>query len=438
MSAASLEHGSGRSAVGVWSVALSVYVLAVFHRSSLAVAGLVATDRFGISGAQLATFAMLQLLVYAGMQIPVGLMLDRFGPRRVMLTGITTLTLAQAGFAFADTYAEALVARVFVGAGDAMVFVCVLRLVTNWFAPHRVPLMTQMTGFVGQLGAIVAAAPMTWALHRLGWTSAYLLTASIGVLLTVALVAVVHDSPARRIHNGPPLIASEVVPVIKDAWGDTGTKLGFWTHFTSQFSATVLGLLWGYPFFVVGQGASPTTAALLLTALTLSAMCAGPCIAWLVANRPFHRSTMVLVIVAAMATMWAVVLLWPGDAPTPLLFALVVVVGVGGPGSMVAFDFVRTLNEPSRLGSSTGLVNQGGFIASLITVVAIGLVVDALSPGAGYSAHAFTWAMSVQYVLWAVGLVQIVRYRRRVRAFVAVDDPDGFAAMRAGGRLLRR
>ncbi|MCW2801605.1 MAG: transporter, partial [Aeromicrobium sp.] len=81
-------------AYGIWIVALLVYLLAVFHRSSLAVAGLAATDRFGISAAQLAVFTMLQLMVYAGMQIPVGLLVDRFGPRRVLLTGAVTLTLA--------------------------------------------------------------------------------------------------------------------------------------------------------------------------------------------------------------------------------------------------------------------------------------------------------------------------------------------------------
>ena len=71
----------------VWGIALAAYVVAIFHRSSLAVAGLAAADRFDISAAQLATFTMLQLLVYAGMQIPVGLLVDRYGPRAVMLAG---------------------------------------------------------------------------------------------------------------------------------------------------------------------------------------------------------------------------------------------------------------------------------------------------------------------------------------------------------------
>ena len=172
-----------------------IYVLAVFHRSSLGVAGLVATERFDISATQLATFTMLQLLVYAGMQVPVGLLIDRFGPRSVLLCGLVLMTLAQAAFAFADNYAVALLARAFVGVGDAMTFICVLRLVSSWFPVRRIPIVTQLTGTLGQLGAVVAAIPMTWALGHLGWTPAYLGAAAIGVVLIVALLLLLGDAP---------------------------------------------------------------------------------------------------------------------------------------------------------------------------------------------------------------------------------------------------
>ena len=109
-----------------------------------------------------------------------------------------------------------------------------------------------------------------------------------------------------------------------------------------------------------------------------------------------------------------------------LLAALVVVVGVGGPASMVGFDLGRSFNPPDRLGAATGIINQGGFVASLLLVVAIGLVLDWRTPGAStdYAPGAFRWAMSVQYVLWAVGLTQIWRYRRRTRAQLLAEDPD--------------
>ena len=430
----SAVHPSRRRSLSIWGIALLVYILAVFHRSSLAVAGLAATERFDITASQLASFTMLQLLIYAAMQIPVGLLLDRFGPRRVLMTGIVVLTLAQVGFAFAGTYGAGLLARLFVGAGDALIFICVLRLVTTWFAPKQIPLMTQITGFFGQLGAVAAAVPMTLALRELGWTNSYLIAASVGVVLGAALFLVVRDTPEARVSSGPRITAREVTQSLRAAWSEAGTRLGFWTHFTSQFSGTVFALLWGYPFLVRGQEVSPTTAGLLLTLLTVSTMLAGPVVGWTVGNRPFHRSTLVLSIISAIVTVWTVVLLWPGPAPLPLLVLLVFVVGVGGPGSMVAFDFARTFNPPARLGSATGIVNQGGFLASLLAVIAIGLALDAQPPAAdgGYAAHSFTWAMSVQYVLWLIGGAQIWRYRRRARANLASQDPEAFEALRMG------
>lgn len=403
-----------------------VYLLAVFHRSSLAVAGLAAADRFHIGASQLATFTMLQLLVYAGMQIPVGLLVDRFGSRAVLLTGAMILTLAQAGFAFADSYGLALVARLFVGMGDAMTFICVLRLVNTWFAPRRIPIITQLTGVLGQSGAILAAVPMTWALANLGWTKSYLLAASLGIVLSVALLLVVHDAPGSRSLRGPAMSAGLIRKSLLASWRHPGTRLGFWMHFSTQFSATTLGLLWGYPFFVRGEGQSKEVAGLLLTLMVLAVMSAGPVLGWRITVQPWHRSTLVLGIVLSIVAVWTVVLTWSGNAPLWLLVVLVVVTGVGGPASMIGFDLGRTSNPPARLASATGIINQGGFYASLVLVIAIGLILDWRTPGGGnnYTPSAFRWAMSFQYVLWTVGLLQIWRYRRRARARVLSDDPD--------------
>jgi MFS family permease len=378
---------------------------------------------------------MLQLLVYAGMQIPVGLLVDRFGSRSVLLVGLVLMTLAQGGFAFAHSYPVALLARAFVGIGDAMTFICVLRLVSSWFPLRRIPLITQLTGTLGQLGAIGAAVPMTWALSHLGWTRAYLTAASVGVVLTVAVLALLHDAPAGRNLRGPRLSLATVRESLVTSWAQPGTRLGFWMHFTSQFSSTTLSLLWGYPFFVRGEGRSPATAGLLLTMIVVAIMVSGPILGWLVGSHPWHRSTTVLSIVATIVVVWTVVLVWPGDAPLGLLVLLAFVVGMGGPASVIGFDVGRTSNPAHRLASATGIINQGGFYATLWLVVAIGLVLDWRTPGSGtdYPASAFRWAMSLQYLLWAAGLVQILRYRRRARALhlseLAIDAAEASAAV---------
>ncbi len=194
-----------------------------------------------------------------------------------------------------------------------------------------------------------------------------------------------------------------------------GHRLGLWTHFVTQFSGTVFGLLWGFPFLVVGEGVPPATAGLLLSLLVLAGMVVGPVLGQLVGTWPLRRSVLVLTIVGSTATAWTVVLAWPGRAPLWLLVVLVLVLSTNGPGSVVGMDYARTENPPDRIGSASGIVNVGGFVASLTMVLLIGAVLGALSSGAAYTLEAFRVAFCVQYLLWAVGLYGVFSQRRLLR-----------------------
>src|SRR6478735_6385568 len=163
----------------VWAVGLSAYVVAVLHRTSLGVAGLDAQDRFHIGAGALASFAVLQLLVYAGLQVPVGLLLDRFGSLRLVVGGGLIMAVGQMLMATADGVGGAVLARVLVGAGDAMTFISVLRLVPPWFPPSRAPVLTQLTGIVGQTGQVLSAFPLVALLHSRGWTTAFTSVAAL-------------------------------------------------------------------------------------------------------------------------------------------------------------------------------------------------------------------------------------------------------------------
>ena len=400
----------------VWSAAISVYILAVFHRTSLGVAGLVAAERFHISSAQLATFTMVQLLVYATMQIPVGAMLDRVGAKKLLVTGVTLMTGGQFAFAFAGTFGAGVAARVFVGMGDAMIFISLVQLVALWFPPARTAMITQLTGVLGQLGALVATAPLSAALHSFGWTRAYAAAAGVGVILGIVLIVVVRDSPYED-HHRDEVKMQAVGRALKLAWAEPGTRLGLWSHFSAQFGATVFALLWGFPFLVSGQGLTPGAASGLLIVMTVTTVVTSPLVGAFVTRWPYSRSTLILWIVVSIMAVWAVVLSWPGRAPFWLLVVLVMVLAVGGPGSMVGFDLARTFNPPTRLGSANGIVNVGGFVASLGTVTLIGIVLDKVAPGgpSTYTVDSFRVAMSVQYVVWVIGLVQILRFRSKAR-----------------------
>ncbi|MDZ5622000.1 MFS transporter [Nocardioides bizhenqiangii] len=415
----------------VWGVALTIYVVVIFHRTSLAVAGLAATERFDLSASQLGAFTMLQLLVYAGMQVPVGLLVDRFGPRTVLTAGVVTISLAQAGFALATSYPEALTARVLVGLGDAMTFICVLRLVSSWFGARQIPLVTQLTGSTGQIGSIAAAVPMTWALSELGWTAAYLVSAALGPVLLAALLVFVRDSPEARHVRGHPMSRRALLASLRASWAQPGTRLGFWVHFTTPFSAHVLVMLWGFPFLVLSEGVSETVAGALLSLIIVAVVASGPVLGWVVGRHPWHRSTVALGTIVAMVAVWTAVLAWPGDAPLWLLVLLVVACGCGGPASMIGFDVGRTSNPPDRMASASGIINVGGFFAAVVAVFAIGGVLDLMTSGSSteYTPEAFRAAMSVQYLLWGLGALQIWRYRTIVRRTIGRDVVESGSTM---------
>ena len=426
----------GRRAYAVWLAALSVYILAVFHRTSLGVAGLLAADRFQISGTQLATFTVLQLLVYAALQVPVGVLLDRFGSKKLILTGLALMTGGQLLFAVVGTFELGVLARVLVGAGDAMIFVSVIRVVALWFGERHSPLITQLTGQLGQVGAIAASFPLAAALHGVGWTPTFLAAALMGVVLAVVVVAA--SCATHRARSTRSCACEPSDGRSGRTWDAPGTRLGLWSHFTSQFGMTVFTLLWGFPFLVRGQGLSEATAGGLLVLMTATQILFGPLLGGVVARHPYQRSHLVLAVVGAIATVWAVVLLWPGPAPLPLLVVLVVVTALGGPASMVGFDLARSFNPRERIGSALGVVNVGGFVASLSAMALVGIVLDQVTPGGptAYTLDGFRLAMAVQFPFWAFGALQIWRYRRKAIGHLSEHNPEALQALRDGESAL--
>lgn len=414
-------------------MALAAYAVAVFQRASLGVAGVEAQRRFATTAAVLSLFAVLQLAVYAALQIPVGVLLDRIGARRLIAGGALLMGIGQLVLATAHAVGLAVAGRVLVGAGDAMTFISVLRLIAVWFPARQVPLLTQMTGILGQVGQIAAAYPLVALLQSAGWSTSFLVAACTGVAVAVFSAAALRNAPAGVSAAASPLGAAQAVRRLGLAWREPGTRLGLWTHFVTQFSGTVFALLWGYPFLVVGEHRTPAEAGILITLLVVAAMGIGPTLGHFAGRWPYRRSFPVLGIVGATVATWTVVLAWPGRAPLALLVVLVVVLASNGPGSLMGFDYARTENEAERIGSATGIVNVGGFVASLLTIALIGIVLSLRSSGgpSSYTLDDFRLALSVQYVFWAIGLVGVLHNRRRLRAARGLQlDPVPRAVVR--------
>ncbi|WP_248305719.1 MFS transporter [Agromyces sp. H66] len=420
----------------VWGIGVAAYVLSVTNRTSLSAVGVEAAVRFDADASMLSMFAVIQLFVYGAMQIPVGLLLDKFGARPIITIGMFLMAVGQLVMAFAPDVATAILARMLVGAGDAAIFPSVLRVVAVWFPERQAPLFVQLTGIVGLTGPLLSILPFAALLHATTWTVAFGGLAGLGVLFTVLTFAVIRNHPPGRPADVSVDTTTGAMHVVtsaadlrvgfRESWAHPATRLAFWSHFTTPFAGSAFILLWGFPFLTIGEGLTPAMASLVFTVFVVSGMLVGPVIGALSSRHPMRRSRMlVLPIIGIQMLAWLAVIAWPGQAPLWLLLVLALALSTGGPGSMIGFDHARTFNPSHRLSTATGIVNVGGFLAALLAVLFIGIAMDVQGAGTPdtYSLDAFRMAFLTQVPLWLLGAGFIVFERKRTRVHIGLDEP---------------
>lgn len=428
--------GPGLRAWVIWTVGVAAYVLAITNRSSLSAVGVDAAARFDADAATLSMFAVVQLAVYGGMQIPIGVLLDRYGARPIMTVGMILMAVGQLTMALSPSVGVAILARMLLGAGDAAIFPGVLRLIATWFPAQRGPLMVQFTGIVGQSGQLVSLVPLAALLHATSWTITFGSIAGLGILFAVLVFLLIRNHPPDRdddvsvdTDTGAIRVVTSAVDTgvgIRAAWAHPGTRLAFWSHFTTPFAGTAFVLLWGMPFLTAGEGLTTAQAASVMSLYVVVGMLLGPVMGELSRRVPHLRSqALVLPTVAVQAIAWLAIIAYPGPAPLWLLLVLAVALATGGPASMIAFDHARTHNPSHRLSTATGVTNAGGFLAALIAILLIGLALDLQGAGTPdtYSLDAFRVAFLMQVPLWLLGAVFIVIERKRTRIRLGLDPP---------------
>lgn len=182
-----------------------------------------------------------------------------------------------------------------------------------------------------------------------------------------------------------------------------GTWLGFFSHWIGMFPMAVFTLMWGLSWMTEGMGLSSSTASWAITVSTGAGIVGGLLAGTLSVRLYEHRSTIVLTAGLVSLAAWTVALL----SPDHLLSAMVVasVCGMTGPFSGIGFDSARSFNEPGRWGTCTGMVNVGGFTATILAVELVGLVLDA---SGGRTDADFRAAFAATALVWAIGMGGVV------------------------------
>jgi len=410
-----VNHPPARLAWIVWGLGSLVYLAAFFQR----VAPAVMTDQlmaeFSLGGAALGNLSAFYFYAYVAMQIPTGLLADRWGPRRLMVAGTAVAAAGGALFALAPGFGLAATGRLLVGASAGVGFVSMLKLSSHWIAPRRFALVSGLLLMMGLIGGVFAGVPLRLAVDAYGWRPVMAAFAALTGMLALAIWLVVRDDPTERGYASHFRHADEAPHEHASVLASLAHVLSYrniWLLMLvpAGFSGTVLTFagLWGVPWLRQVHGLDAKAAAAITSTMLVAWGIGGPLLgAWstrLGRRKPLYIGSGVVALLGWLAVVWL-------PLPLPLLVVTLAVVGFASGNIIIGFAWAKESVPLRLMGTASGVTNMGPLMGGMILQPAVGWMLDrrwagALSGGARlYDADAWTSGFALLATAVAISLV---------------------------------
>lgn len=356
----------------ICGLAALFYVYDYFVQVSPAVITHQLMHSFSIGAAGLGVLGSCFFYTYAGVQIPAGALLDRFGARIVMAIAILISGLGVLFFATTTHFGVAAVGRLLIGFGSAFSFVGTLFLVAQWFAHRHFAFIAGLVQLAGCVGAIFGEVPLAAMMNHLGWRMGMLGIGIAAFILAAVFIIVIRDKPSnpQQPVSDPSYRIDHVLQVLKDSRVWWVAMLGF----MSWIPVATVGALWGVPYLMTVFHMTNTQAAGLISLFWLSLGVASPLLGWLSdrigRRKPIFYGCFTLGIAGALLLVLA-----------PQISIFWVVIGILLLGLLPAiqsltFAVVKDFLSPKAFGTAAGLVNMAPIVGGALAQVGIGFILD--------------------------------------------------------------
>ena len=401
----------------LWALLAVGFLLVSFHRVTTAVLADDLSRAFDTTGAELGLLHASFFYIYAGLQLPSGILVDRAGSRRVAAVGLAVMSLGVFGFALAPTYAIAFVSRAVLGLGGSVLYTATLRFLANWYRPDEFATMTGWTIAAAGLGGVLATTPLAIAIDSAEWRTVLLAIGVGGVALAVVTFFVVRDRP-RDAGFEPVDGVSPSTTRIEFSTVVTNTKRVLregetWLMGTMLFlilgtNFTVLGL-WGVPYIADLYDVSVRTASMFVFVGNVGFLLGSPIMGTL-SDRLGHRTEIILGSCVVSTLAYSLIFLFvtpPLLVAGGLLFAALFMMG----GVLIAFTVAKERHVAAASATATGAINSMGYFGAAVFPAAMGYALDAYWTGevvAGARVYTPTGYRVAFGIATAAGVVAVV------------------------------
>ena len=404
----------------IWAVASAFYLVAYFVRVSPAVMSQDLMRAFHIGGASLGTLSATYFYAYVAMQIPVGILVDHWGSRTLLLVGTISAAIGCVIFGGTASFTLACLARALIGGATAVAWIVTLTLITHWFPGRRFAMMSGLSLMIGNLGALLAQIPLRLLVQRFQWRPVTIGSAAVVLLFAGLTFWLVRDDPTQigRQSYAPPPSKVPGEGVLRGV-GEMFRYRNSWLILFAQggLLGPVLAFagLWG-PSYLAARYHLPATAAAGVDSIMLLAFAIASPLMGYFSDRIGARKPLYLGSAVVAALCWAAMFLAPGVG-LPLFEVLAGVASFAAAACILGFAFGKESVPERCLGTVSGLMNMGNMFGVMLLQPAIGWMLDRawsgqLSHGVRiYSAAAFRSAFALA-VAWALLSIVLLAFTR--------------------------
>ncbi len=370
---------------------------------------------FQINGAGLGNLSACYFYAYLIMQIPVGILLDKFSPRylttfAILICGVSTLIFAQA-----SSLGIACLARAAMGLGAAFAAVSCFKLATLWFLPQRFALISGMCMTAAMLGAVFGQAPLSLLVHNFGWRTALVIVGSLGIALSLIYLITVKD---KSLHNQPTDHSESQTTrgqLFGNLWLILKSKQAWllsWYSGLAFAPVSVFGGLWGVPFLQQAHHLSAAKAAYAISWIFIGFATGAPLLGWM--SDFIGRRKPIMIFGTLLALLSSLIIIYSPNQHFDTLIILLFCFGLGASGFFTCFAMIREVFPLILAATVLGFMNTFDSICEALSEPLVGWILDVNWHGtmiAGvhqFSAHTYQIALSLMPIYLLVALILLI------------------------------
>jgi MFS family permease len=331
---------------------------------------------FSVHATAISNFASIYFLIYAIMQIPVGILFDRWSARWLLTLAAALCGIGCVIFGTAHSFGTAIFARALIGLGSSFAVVGSFNVAAQWFTPKRFAAITGLTVTIGMLGAVSGETPLALMINHFGWRTTINILAVIGIAFSVFIWLIVRNSPTQKQHRHTEtsiLSGLKCILTSKQSW--LAALYGGFLYSPTP----IFGALWGVPFLMHVHHISKPVAAGIVSSVFFGWMVGSPFFGWLSDFLARRKPPMVIGAIGGLITLTSVIYIQhlPNYALATLLFAF----GFLSSGFILAFSVVKEINPVRYAATSIGFTNMLNMVWCATLQPTIGIILDLLWQG---------------------------------------------------------